>query len=42
MIIPPQAIKESSGMVYVGLVHYNTIEEIKRFAEALGRITQAK
>jgi selenocysteine lyase/cysteine desulfurase len=25
-------------MVRVGPVHYNTVEEIKRFGEALGRI----
>jgi len=31
-------VEESGGMVRVGLVHYNTVEEIKRFGEALGRI----
>jgi selenocysteine lyase/cysteine desulfurase len=25
-------------MVRVGPVHYNTVEEVKRFGEALGRI----
>jgi selenocysteine lyase/cysteine desulfurase len=32
-------LEESGGMVRVGPVHYNTVEEIKRFGEALGRIT---
>jgi selenocysteine lyase/cysteine desulfurase len=27
------------GMVRVGPVHYNTVEEIRRFGEVLGRIT---
>jgi selenocysteine lyase/cysteine desulfurase len=31
-------LEESGGMVRVGLVHYNTLEEIQRFGEALGRI----
>jgi cysteine desulfurase family protein (TIGR01976 family) len=31
-------VEESGGMVRVGPVHYNTIEEIERFGEALGRI----
>jgi cysteine desulfurase family protein (TIGR01976 family) len=31
-------VEESGGMVRVGPVHYNTIEEISRFGEALGRI----
>ena len=30
--------KESGGMVRVGPVHYNTLEEIRRFGEGLGRI----
>jgi selenocysteine lyase/cysteine desulfurase len=31
-------VEESGGMVRVGPVHYNTVEEIERFGEALGRI----
>jgi len=31
-------LENSGGMVRVGPVHYNTVEEIKRFGEALGRI----
>jgi selenocysteine lyase/cysteine desulfurase len=33
-------LEESGGMVRVGPVHYNTVEEIKKFGEALGRLTQ--
>jgi len=32
-------LEGSGGMVRVGPVHYNTVEEIKRFGEKLGRIT---
>ena len=32
-------LEESGGMVRVGPVHYNTVEEIERFGETLGRIT---
>ncbi len=31
-------LEQSGGMVRVGPVHYNTIDEIHRFGEALGRI----
>lgn len=31
-------LEESGGMVRVGPVHYNTVEEIERFGEALGEI----
>lgn len=31
-------LEESGGMVRVGPVHYNTVEEIERFGEALGKI----
>ena len=31
-------LEERGGMVRVGPVHYNTLEEIKRFGEGLGRI----
>jgi selenocysteine lyase/cysteine desulfurase len=31
-------LEESGGMVRVGPVHYNTMEEIRRFGEALGKI----
>jgi selenocysteine lyase/cysteine desulfurase len=32
-------LEDSGGMVRVGPVHYNTLEEIKRFGEVLGKIT---
>jgi cysteine desulfurase family protein (TIGR01976 family) len=32
-------LEESGGMVRVGPVHYNTVEEIQRFGEALAKIT---
>jgi selenocysteine lyase/cysteine desulfurase len=31
-------LEASGGMVRVGPVHYNTLEEIKQFGEALNRI----
>jgi len=31
-------LEDSNGMVRVGPVHYNTVEEINLFWEALGRI----
>jgi len=31
-------VEGSGGMVRVGPVHYNTVEEIGRLREALGRI----
>ncbi len=31
-------LEDSGGMVRVGPVHYNTVEEIKRFGEVMGRI----
>jgi cysteine desulfurase family protein (TIGR01976 family) len=34
-------VQETGGMIRVGPVHYNTEEEIERFGEALGRITQS-
>jgi cysteine desulfurase family protein (TIGR01976 family) len=33
-------LEESGGMVRVGPVHYNTVEEIKRFGEVLERIAE--
>jgi selenocysteine lyase/cysteine desulfurase len=33
-------LEDTGGMVRVGPVHYNTLEEIKRFGEALGRIAE--
>ncbi len=33
-------VEESGGMVRVGPVHYNTIDEIHRFGEVLGRIAE--
>jgi selenocysteine lyase/cysteine desulfurase len=32
-------LEASGGMVRVGPAHYNTVEEIERLGEALGRIT---
>jgi selenocysteine lyase/cysteine desulfurase len=32
-------LEGNGGMVRVGPVHYNTVEEIRRFGEELGRIT---
>jgi cysteine desulfurase family protein (TIGR01976 family) len=32
-------LEETGGMVRVGPVHYNTLEEISRFGEVLGKIT---
>jgi selenocysteine lyase/cysteine desulfurase len=32
-------LEESGGMVRVGPVHYNTVEEIQRFGDELGKIT---
>jgi cysteine desulfurase family protein (TIGR01976 family) len=32
-------LEDSGGMVRVGPVHYNTVEEIQRFGEVLGKIT---
>lgn len=32
-------LEDSGGMVRVGPVHYNTLEEIRRFGEVLGRIS---
>jgi len=34
-------LEESGGMVRVGPVHYNTVEEIQRFGEVLGEIATA-
>ena len=34
-------VEESGGMVRVGAVHYNTIDEIQRFGEALAKIAKA-
>jgi cysteine desulfurase family protein (TIGR01976 family) len=35
-------LEENGGMVRVGPVHYNSVEEIKRLGEALGKIAAAK
>jgi cysteine desulfurase family protein (TIGR01976 family) len=35
-------LEQSGGMVRVGPVHYNTVEEIRRFGRLLGRITHSK
>ncbi len=37
-VTEPLGLEESYSMVRVGPVHYNTVEEIKRFGEALRRI----
>lgn len=34
-------LEATGGMVRVGAVHYNTMEEVRRFGEALGRIVSA-
>ena len=34
-------LEESGGMVRVGPVHYNTLEEINKFGEALGKIARS-
>lgn len=34
-------VEKSGGMVRVGPVHYNTVEEVERFGEALGRIASS-
>ena len=34
-------LEDSGGKVRVGPVHYNTVEEIKQFGEALTRINNA-
>jgi cysteine desulfurase family protein (TIGR01976 family) len=35
-------VEESGGMVRIGPVHYNTVEEVERFGEALGRIVASE
>jgi len=35
-------LEESGGMLRVGPVHYNTLEEIQRFGEVLERIAEGK
>lgn len=35
-------LEDSGGMVRVGSVHYNTLEEIKKFGGVLGKITVDK
>ncbi len=37
-VITRQGLEDSGGMICVRVVHYNTVEEIRRFGEALGRI----
>jgi selenocysteine lyase/cysteine desulfurase len=32
-------LEDKGGIVRVGPVHYNTLEEIRRFGEVLGNIT---
>ena len=34
-------VEGSGGMVRVGPVHYNTVEELERFGEILGEIATA-
>jgi len=31
-------LEDKGGMLRVGLVHYNTLEEIRRFGEEMGRV----
>jgi len=35
-------VEESGGMVRIGPAHYNTLDEIARFAASLGRIARGK
>lgn len=35
-------VEQSGGMVRIGPVHYNTVEEVERFGEALRRIAENK
>jgi hypothetical protein len=35
-------LEDSGGMMRVGPVHYNTLEEIRQFGEVLRRITEMK
>jgi selenocysteine lyase/cysteine desulfurase len=35
-------LEQTGGMVRVGPVHYNTLEEIRRFGEVLGRIASSQ
>ena len=35
-------VEDDGGMVRVGPVHYNTLDEIHKFGEALGKITAGK
>jgi selenocysteine lyase/cysteine desulfurase len=35
-------LEASGGMVRVGPVHYNSLEEIKRFGDALGKIASTE
>jgi selenocysteine lyase/cysteine desulfurase len=37
-VITRLGLEDSGGMVRVGPVHYNTVEEIQRFGEELGRV----
>jgi selenocysteine lyase/cysteine desulfurase len=34
-------VEQSGGMVRVGPVHYNTVEEINKFGEMLGKLATA-
>jgi selenocysteine lyase/cysteine desulfurase len=33
-------LEATGAKVHVGSVHYNTVEEIKRFGEAMGRVAE--
>jgi selenocysteine lyase/cysteine desulfurase len=33
-------LEQSGGMLRIGPVHYNTVKEVERLGEALGRVTQ--
>lgn len=39
-IVERMGLLEAGGMVRVGPVHYNTIEELQRFGEALRKVTK--
>jgi selenocysteine lyase/cysteine desulfurase len=38
-IVERLGLAESGGMVRVGPVHYNTLEEIEKFGEAMAKIS---
>lgn len=41
-IITSLGLEDNGGMVRVGPVHYNTLEEIRKFGEVIGRSASNK